>query len=567
MTALGRLAERCGIQHSSEDAFGKEHVISDETKRALLKAMHLTAENEEQAEASLAEIEAAEWNTAFSPVLVAYDTGQPALVALVRRKGTGAVSWKVQYEGEGTCAGTVSFDSLSLLRTRKASEGDLEQRLLPLPADLPWGYHRLSVDGEEETSLIVTPGRCWLPPQADGSRRLWGISAQLYLLRSRSNWGIGDLTDLRELVEIAAHSSADTVGINPVHAMFPDDPEQASPYSPSDRLLLNILLIDVNSVAELAESPEAQALIAADEFQQRLAMARDAALVDYTSVAALKMPVLKALFRTFEERNDTARQTAFEAFCEDRGELLQRACIFQALHAQLTGGCPELADCSRWPEDLRSVSSPGVRRFAKEHSELVRFQLWLQWIADEQLQAASIAAKGMAIGLYRDLAVGAHASGAEVWSYPEALVSGASVGAPPDIWNPSGQNWGLPPLHPLGARKMGYRSFIELLQGNMRYAGALRIDHALALQRLYWIPQGQQSKDGAYVQYETDDLFGILALESHRNQCVVIGEDLGTVPAGFRERMERGNILSYRVLFFERDAEGFTRLKSTRVCL
>ena len=302
---------------------------------------------------------------------------------------------------------------------------------------------------------------------------------------------------------------------------------------------------------------EAKELIASADFQGRLAAVQGFSTRRLRCRSRPEAPRAEAALCDFEREKNAERCIAFKTFVEERKPLLERACLFQALRSFFTEESPECGDCKQWPAQFRSSGSPELDAFAREHRDRVRFQLWMQWVADEQLRAASVAAEGMSVGLYRDMAVGAHPSGAEVWSYPEALVSGASVGAPPDIWNPAGQNWGLPPLHPLGARGLGYRNFIELLQANMRYAGALRIDHALALQRLYWIPSGAESKDGAYVQYATDDLVGILALESHRNRCVVIGEDLGTVPKGFRERMAKANILSYRVLFFERDEEGF----------
>jgi glycogen operon protein len=234
--------------------------------------------------------------------------------------------------------------------------------------------------------------------------------------------------------------------------------------------------------------------------------------------------------------------------------VLQRSCVFQAIREHLTRTDPALTAWRTWPAELRDANGPAVEQFAGAHAERVTFRAWLQWLADTQLGAAARAAReaGMAIGLYRDLAVGADRDGAETWSNPHAVVSGAQVGAPPDIHNPAGQDWGLPPFNPRALREEGYRSFIELVRANMRHAGGLRIDHVMALQHLYWVPRGSTPADGAYVAYPLDDLVGILALESRRHQCLVVGEDLGTVPEGFRERMAAANILSYRVLFTAR---------------
>jgi 4-alpha-glucanotransferase len=252
-----------------------------------------------------------------------------------------------------------------------------------------------------------------------------------------------------------------------------------------------------------------------------------------------------------------AHWRAFEAFRREGGEMLQRNCLFLALREHFANQEAPRADWHSWPEEYRDPASHAVAHFAAQNRHRLDFHAWLQWVADEQLGAAATAAKrrGMAVGLYRDLAVGADRSGAETWADNAAVVSAAQVGAPPDIHNPAGQNWGLPPFHPRALLEEGYRSFIELVRANMRHAGGLRIDHVMGLQRLYWVPQGEKPSAGAYVRYPTEDLIGILALESHRHECMVVGEDLGTVPEGFRERMAEANILSYRVLYFEQEPQ------------
>ena len=404
--------------------------------------------------------------------------------------------------------------------------------------------------------LIITPGKCWLP-DVQRDQRYWGLAAALFLLRSEQNWGIGDFSDLRRVAKLAQDHGADLVGVSPLHAMFLDKPANASPYSPSDRTLLNVLNIDVEAVSELSLSEQARTLIESEHFQQRLAFARSSPMVQYDTVAELKLAVLRLLFVTFEEQKDSQRLQQFEDFRQERGISLNRACLFQAMRAYFSSQKSANVDSQAWPEEYRNIDSPAVAAFARKEEQAVRFHLWLQWIADRQLQEASNSGEEMAIGIYRDLAVGGAPEGAESWSQPGLLVSAASIGAPPDLLNRAGQRWGLPPLNPITARQHAYRSFIELLRANMRYAGGLRIDHAMALQRLYWIPDGNDPKDGAYVDYPTEDLIGILALESQRHQCLVVGEDLGTVPEGFRERMADANILSYRVLFFEKGDNGF----------
>ncbi len=562
VSALEQLAARCGIQPKVQDNSGEEHATGPELPRALLRVMRFEVDTDAQAEAALAQLETQEWARALPPVQVAYTDAGSASVPVSLPQGTGALRWTLRLEDEEVRSGQVMFSELPLLDEREIDGRPYERRQLSIPPDLPWGYHRLSLEqaskkqADAATVLIVTPGKCWLP-ETDEGERLWGLAANLFQLRSERNWGIGDFTDLQALVKLARERGADALGLNPLHAMFLDKPEDASPYSPSDRTLLNVLYIDVEAIPELAHAQRAQQLIAAQAFQQKLADARRAELVQYTAVAELKLQVLRLLFEAFEERKNPDRLQAFEAFHQERRAMLDRACVFQAMRAFFAGQDPPRADCGEWPEAYRSADSSAVAAFAKEHAELVRFHLWLQWIADTQLKAAADAAKGMAIGLYRDVAVGAHPSGAEIWSHPDELAAGAGVGAPPDALGPAGQNWGLPPLHPIAAREHAYSSFIGLLRANMRYAGGLRIDHAMALQRLYWIPKGNEATHGAYVYYAMHDLMGILALESQRHQCLVVGEDLGTVPEGFRDRMAEANILSYRVLFFEREKQAF----------
>ena len=557
MSALDQLAERCGIQRSMVDVFGKERVTTTELKQALLRTMGFDVETEEQAEAALAGLQEREWDRPLPPVLVPFpDTGEVSVPIHVTRDAD-ELRWSLRLEDGTARSGQAFLRDLAVIEEHTAGGRVLVRKQLSLPANLPWGYHVLKLQQyEAEMLLIITPGRCWLPDVQDG-QRYWGIAAQLFLLRSERNWGIGDFTDLRELLKLAQTQGAELVGLNPLHAMFLDRPGDASPYSPSDRTLLNVLNIDVEAIPEFARCEEARKLVGAEHFQQRLAFVRSSPLVQYETVAELKLAVMRLLFAAFEEDGDAQRSQQFSDFHQERADLLDRACLFQAMRAYFSNRTPAQSDLQDWPEKYRSSGSPGVAEFAEKQAHAVRFHLWLQWIADSQLKEAAEAASGMAIGLYRDLAVGASPGAAEVWSNPESLVAGASIGAPPDILNRSGQNWGLPPLHPVRAREQAYRGFIDVVQANMRYAGGLRIDHAMALLRLYWIPNGNEPRDGAYVHYPTDDLIGILALESHRHRCLLVGEDLGTVPEGFRERMAEANILSYRVLFFEKDEKAF----------
>ena len=554
---LDVLAERSGIEDEFTDAHGKLRTTPADTKRALLAAMGLDAADEASASQALAALDREEWGRSLPPVHVAFLSRGTVSIPLSLPAGSGKVTWSVRLEDGGERRGECRFGALDLTDQQVLDGRIAERRALPLGDDLPPGYHSIVVQpGGAKATLIVSPGQCWLPPAMEQGGRLWGIAAQLYLLRSEDNWGIGDYTDLRQLIDVVAERGADVVGLNPLHAMFLDDPEHASPYSPASRLLINILNIDVEGLPEFADSRAAQALVAEADFQQRLAAARDTSLVDYTAVAALKIDVLKRLFEEFWSDPQSERRQTFETFRRERGAAFERSCLFQALRQHFAAQGSGQADWHNWPQPYQEPTSPAVARFAEEHEAVVAFRVWMQWLADRQLGDAARAAGGMAVGLYRDLAVGADQSGAETWASQRAVVAGAQVGAPPDIYNTAGQDWGLPPFHPRALREEAYASFVELVRANMRHAGGLRIDHVMALQHLYWVPKGQSPANGAYVRYPMDDLVGILALESQRNHCLVVGEDLGTVPEGFRERMAAARILSYRVLFFEKDENG-----------
>jgi (1->4)-alpha-D-glucan 1-alpha-D-glucosylmutase len=558
MNTMKLLAARYGIEDSFLDAHGIERATSPETRQALLAAMGVNADSEEAAVAALDEVDRSEWLRALPPVHVIQKT-LPLIVPVTYDPQTDSVLWRLTLEDGSHKTGQAVFSSLALLGRRELDGQLREQRALELDGvDIPMGYHRLTVSpGDAVSTLIITPGQCWLPPAVEQGGRLWGVAAQLYLLKSKANWGIGDFSDLRQLAQICARSGAQVIGLNPLHAMFLDDPEHASPYSPASRYLLNVLNIDVMNVAQAPPCVEALAQIRAQSFQVALSACRDSDRVDYTQVARLKLSVLEVIFKYWCTIRESSYWHEFEAFRRGADQTFERSCLFLALRDHFAAQTPALPDWHTWPKEYQSPDTAAVMQFAEERQERVTFQAWLQYLADKQLGEAAFAASPMAIGLYRDLAVGADPSGAETWANPRAVVSLAQVGAPPDIYNPAGQRWGLPPFHPMVLKNEGYRSFIELLRANMRHAGGLRIDHVMALQQLYWVPAGSTAAQGAYVRYPMEDLIGILALESHRNRCLVVGEDLGTVPPGFRERMMRARILSYRVLFFEKDENGF----------
>ncbi len=393
--------------------------------------------------------------------------------------------------------------------------------------------------------VLEKGARCHTPEPLELGARLWGFTVQLYGLRSARNWGIGDFGDLRALVETAAGLGAAFVGVNPLHAT-----SGTSPYSPSSRHALNFLYIDVESIPEYSRCPPARALVDSKEFQEKLEKLKGAGLVDYEGVRQVKLEVLELLFGCVEDRAE------LEAFRRGATPGVRAYADFEALREKFGGGWQS------WPPGYRRPGSKEVIELSKKQANRIAFHLYLQMHARRQLDAAQRRARelGMPIGLYVDLALGADAGGAEVWTDQKAFAVEASVGAPPDEFNPRGQDWGLPPYSPRALRAAGYAPFIDLLRANMPEGGALRMDHVMALMRLWWIPReaGSNAKPerGGYVHYPFEDLLGILARESRQRRCLVVGEDLGTVPQEFRRALNAAGVLSYRPLLFEKDAKG-----------
>ncbi|HET6725029.1 MAG TPA: 4-alpha-glucanotransferase [Gammaproteobacteria bacterium] len=434
-------------------------------------------------------------------------------------------------------------------------------KIVGLPADdetqIRASLDKLQASERQTPPLDIPAAPAWRPDALRGNGRRWGIQVPLYGLRSPRNWGIGDFTDLAELVKGAAELGAAAVGLNPLHALFPSRPGHISPYSPSSRLFLNPLYVDVEAVPEFTDCAATHRKVNSPVFQARLRELRDPPLVDYRGVAELKFAILEELYGYFRKACADAshpRHRAFREFQTRRGDALLRFATFHALAEQT-----DTAAWRDWPHEWCDPESDTVAVFVERHIERVEFHEYLQWQADWQLRAAAELAResGMSVGLYTDLAVGADPTGAEAWGHQKATVQGASVGAPPDQLNLQGQDWGLPPPDPLAWQAQAYAPFIELLEANMRHAGAIRIDHILGLVRLYWIPAGMSAKEGAYVRYPWRDLLAVLAAQSRRSRCLVIGEDLGTVPEGLREAMMENGILSYRLLYFERDDGSF----------
>lgn len=393
-----------------------------------------------------------------------------------------------------------------------------------------------------------------------GGRR-WGVSLQLYGLRSRGNWGIGDFTDLAAVARLAGAAGADALMVNPLHAPFRGKPAQASPYAPSSRLFLNWLYIDVAAVPGFDSCAEVHRRLEAPAFRARLDAAREAALVAYADVAACKLEALRCLYDHFRARQTAGQAGLIDDFARFRdagGDALRRFCLFEALQeardTHHADGWPD------WPVGLRDPHSDEVRAFEAAHTAETGFAAWLQWVARRQLDRAADAARaaGMEIGLVADIAVGADAAGADAWADQGLVALDMELGAPPDPFAPDGQTWGAPPWRPNVLRARGMRPFADMLAAAMGWAGAVRLDHVIGLERQFWVPRGLPAREGTYVAFPREALLDAACAAGRAHGAVLIGEDLGTVPDGFRDHVRARHMLTMSVMRFEKAGDRFT---------
>ncbi len=554
-----------GVEREFFDYRGQHRRVPDEIVEQILTAFGHDVEDDAALLKDARLLSEKNWRRVLPPVSIIRPTRSRVVGFSVLRPLLPAINWQILQEDGRVLEGTTDPASLPVVEEKGIDELHYCRLALELPEGIPLGYHRLRLLDTEghllgESSLIVVPERCYEPAEMSQGQRLWGLAVQLYTVRSRRNWGIGDFTDLAEISRHAGTMGIDVIGLNPLHALFPSDPALHSPYSPASRQFLNPIYIDPEAVPEYADCQEAQARVRQESFQSKLTELRQTDHVDYAGVADAKDEILGLLFRQFEEAGDEGRRLGFEQFIEKSGRPLKLLCLYYALQAHFTSSARP-GGWQAWPTAYDRPDSDTVAAFAAGHHEAVRYHMYLQWLARQQLEATEQVSTdaGLRIGLYRDLAVGVNGGGAEAWADRELYSQMATIGAPPDPLALQGQDWGIPPMRPDILRERAYRPFIDLLRANMGHGGALRIDHVMVLYRLWWVPSGRPSSDGTYVYYDLDALMGILALESQRHRCLVIGEDLGTVPDAIRHAMPDYGVYSYRVFYFEHDEDGTPR--------
>ncbi|WP_248797828.1 4-alpha-glucanotransferase [Pseudomonas sp. MWU13-2105] len=525
---LETLASRAGLAVDWIDANGRPQKVRPEVLRKVLAGLGHPADNDLAIENSLLELQLAQQQKHLPPLLTV-DAG----------KGLDLAHY---FAADTACE--VHLENGTVLHLH------LDQDAV-LPGKVPVGYQTVHIAGQHFT-LAVAPAQCHSVAAATDSAppRAWGLTVQLYALQRVGDGGFGDTLALENLVRAAGERGAEALAISPLHAMFSCDPQRYSPYSPSSRLFLNSLYAAPQAI--LGEAALRQAIDTtglADELQQLEALP----LIDWPRAARAKQRLLRALYDVFRVGTHP-RAVDFARFRQAGGEALENHCRFEALQAACIAR-GESTDWRHWPSAWHHPDNPALAIFAEQQAEEIGFYAFSQWLIAECLERVQNAARdsGMGIGLIADLAVGADGGGSQAWSRQDELLAELTVGAPPDILNRTGQGWGISAFAPEGLKRHGFRAFIEMLRANFAHAGGLRIDHVMGLQRLWVIPLGSPPSDGAYLYYPVDDLLRLLTLESARHQAVVLGEDLGTVPEGLREKLAARSILGMRVLLFEQE--------------
>lgn len=523
---LIHLAEAAGLSIDWVDADGRDQRARPEVLRAVLAGLGLAAETAADIDASLEKLHLNNRNASLPPLL----TGDQGRGLDLSAYFPPATRFSLQFEnGEYRDA---------------ALDGDAQLPAIEVP-----GYHRLEID-DRQVTLAIAPPSCPTVNEIAGEGA-WGLTVQLYSLRRPGDGGIGDTQALESMARNAAAHGADALGISPVHAMFSEHLNQYSPYSPSSRLFYNVLHSAPGSI--LGDHPLHQAVERCG-LGDELRRLEQLELVDWPAVAEARQRLLRALFHDFGTGGNALQQD-FESFRKAGGEALENHCRFEALHAALRSPQGHPQHWRDWPEPYRDPQNPAVQRFAEEQADAVSFHAFAQWLMARGLERAQVAARssGMRIGLISDLAVGADGGGSQAWSRQGEVLADLTVGAPPDILNRDGQSWGICAFSPWGLKEHGYRAFIEMLRANLAHSGGMRIDHVMGLMRLWVIPIGAGPDHGVYLNYPLDDMLRLLTLEAWRHKAVILGEDLGTIPAGLRDKLAARGILGMRVLLFERD--------------
>ena len=567
--ALCRAAALWGVEPEYWDIWGKLHEIPADTQQKILESLGVPAGTRETLDAAVEQRLYDEWS-AITPATLVISENAKELALCVASADENARCWiEIRWENGGTERWDFTLAAAPVAASAELRGKRFVKKQTPLRGRLRLGYHeltvRLSSGAASKSRLIVCPDQVYRPPFLGAGKRAAGIAVSLYGLRSTRNWGCGDFTDLRGLVDwVAQDVHGEFVALNPLHALANRQPYNTSPYLPACSLYRNHIYLDVERIPDFAAGNGARALASAP-VQREIEALRAAEFVEYERVSALKLRFLKLCFRSFlhrEYRAGSKRAQLFNAYIEREGEALQRYAVYCVIDTEMHRRNPNVWLWCDWPGELQDPASEGTRRFAAAHERSVLFYKYVQWQLDTQLAEAQSHAQeaGLPIGLYHDLALATDRFGCDLWSNREFYVNGCRVGAPPDDFSPCGQDWAFPPPNTERHHEDGYRLFRDSIRKNARHGGALRIDHVMRFFHLYWIPDGMTAMHGAYVMDHHEDLIRVLALESVRGQFMVIGEDLGTVADFIREALEKFGVHSYRLFFFEKHRDGSLKL-------
>ena len=548
---LKQLAEKLGIATSYKDSglVSKEYEIPDSTIRYIAEKLGYKAGNLGEVEKSLADFEKRRWQTTLENIYVV-EQGAINIDAVIPKDQEQSY-FALQLENKDTgISSAVTFDIISTGELFSIGKTLYTKMLITVTSDLPIGYYKITFtvgDKSYKSTLAVAPKECYENEVLQGGKT-WGYAIQLYSLKSDHNWGVGDFSDLQRFIEICARCGADIIGLNPLNVLVHTYPENASPYNSISRLFLNPIYIDIEAVPEFKSEDK-------EEIKDKLEEVRASELIRYEEVYPLKISVLEKLYGRFMADLTTERQREFHNFVETQGEDLHRLALFQTLYD--IKSTYRFGGWKSWEDEFQKPNTPEIRKFAEEHADKIRFFKFLQFEAFRQFQMVEQKVKecGLKIGLYRDLAVGVGKDSAELWSDHDLFIKDLGAGAPPDAFFPAGQKWGLGAFNPYVLKERCYEPFIKILRANMQGAGALRIDHVMGLMRLYMIPDKEDG--GTYIMYNLKDMLNIVALESMRNQCQIVGESIGNVPEGFIEALEAKNIYALSVLWAERKDAGW----------
>ncbi|MDO5738942.1 MAG: 4-alpha-glucanotransferase [Ornithinimicrobium sp.] len=544
---LTELADAYGVATQFWDWQGRHTQVPTQTVLAVLGALGIQAESDDDIEAALAEVEEAPWIRILPPVTVVSEGERPQ-VPVHLADGTAFVVRLILEDGTTSAVGARKQG-----KERREVDGVQAVRVfLDLPVDLPLGWHAVEVRvgaAVRHMPLVITPQRIELPEALarDGAQS-WGLMTQLYAMRSQESWGMGDLADLGDAGAWAAGLGADFVLVNPLHAAEPVPPIEPSPYLPTSRRFVSPLYIRVEDVPEVGYLSAAERQLVewhSDDAKRYLSL-------EFLERDAVWMAKEAALRMIFRQRRSLRRARAFNAFVEREGQGLVDFATWCAL-CQMHG-----SRWRSWPKEMQDPRSAEVEAFAEKMADEVEFHCWLQWILDDQLSRVQrdLVDMGMALGVISDLAVGVHPDGADAWALGDALARGVTVGAPADQYNQVGQDWSQPPWRPDKLAELGYEPYRDMIRAALRDSGGLRVDHVIGLFRLWWIPQGMKPFHGTYVRYDHEAMIGILLLEAHRAGAVVVGEDLGTVEPWVRDYLTDRGVMGTSILWFERDWEG-----------